>query len=248
MVALGPAVVPAAVEPVAYEVFRVSGAARAEGGGLSRLPVLPERLFTEPFRRLRELGLPPGDLLICGSAPLYIRGLRDRITDLDVVARGRAWERALTLGTAHRTPIEGSLSIRPLDGRIEITDEWYVSLLGEVDRLFDRADVFGGLYFLSLADTIAWKRHLGRDKDLEDLRRLAERVRAAGLEVTGLDPAGLDLTGLDEVAPGAAARPPASRTPGDPVPAAGGPTAAGEGPSGAAGPRPAGYPDPGRRA
>ncbi|MFF0446063.1 hypothetical protein ACFYT4_06560 [Streptomyces sp. NPDC004609] len=223
MVALGPAVVPAAVEPVTYGVFGVSGAARAEDGGLSQLPALPERLLTEPFRRLRELGLPSGDLLICGSAPLYIRGLRDRITDLDVVARGRAWERALTLGTAHRTPIEGSLSIRPLDGRIEITDEWYESLLGGVDELFERADVFGGLCFLSLADTVVWKRHLGRDKDREDLRRLAERMRP-----TAPDPAHRD--------------PGASRTG-----APGGDTS-GAGVAGTAGTCPAGPPDTGRRA
>ncbi|MGW4033698.1 hypothetical protein ACWEFL_31125 [Streptomyces sp. NPDC004838] len=157
-----------------------AAAVGAEDLDLSRVPLLPERLLTEPFRQLRELGLPTGDLMICGSAPLYIRGLRDRITDLDVVARGAAWQRALTLGSALRAPFEGALSIRLLDGRIEVTNEWYASLFGSVEQLFARAETFGDLRFLSLADTVAWKVHLGREKDRKDLLRLAERVREVG--------------------------------------------------------------------
>ncbi|MFJ4680637.1 hypothetical protein [Kitasatospora sp. NPDC088783] len=129
-------------------------------------------MHTEPFVLLGELGLPPEDLLIAGSAPLYVRGLRDRIGDLDVVARGEALRRALLLGEPEPAPFDGAVSVRLLGGRLEITDSWFTGLLGGVEELFDRAEEIGGLRFLGIADTAAWKRWLDRPKDRLDLRRL----------------------------------------------------------------------------
>jgi hypothetical protein len=45
------------------------------------------------FDKLRTLGLPVGDYAVFGSGPLVVRGLTREYRDLDVVARGAAWER-----------------------------------------------------------------------------------------------------------------------------------------------------------
>ncbi|GAA2101563.1 hypothetical protein GCM10009759_35410 [Kitasatospora saccharophila] len=140
------------------------------------VPLTPGRLHTEPFRLLRELDLPVEDLLIAGSAPLYVRGLRDRIGDLDVVARGEALRRVLLLGEPERAPFDSAVSVRLMGGRLEITDSWFAGMFGPVGELFDRAERVGGLRFLTLADTLAWKRRLDRPKDRLDLRRAAEWV------------------------------------------------------------------------
>ncbi|WP_282202057.1 hypothetical protein [Kitasatospora fiedleri] len=134
------------------------------------------------------MGLPPEDLLIAGSAPLYVRGLRDRIGDLDVVARGEALRRALLLGEPEPAPFDGAVSVRLLGGRLEITDSWFTGLLGGVEELFDRAEEIGGLRFLGLADTAVWKRWLDRPKDRLDLH---------GLDLHGLDLHRPDLHGPD---------------------------------------------------
>ncbi|MFE0772358.1 hypothetical protein [Streptomyces sp. NPDC058861] len=138
---------------------------------------MPERLYSEKFRLLRELDLPSGDLVIAGSAPLFIRGLRDRMSDLDVVARGEALRRALLLGEARPAPFDSAVSIRLMGGRLEIADAWFTSLFGDVEELFERAETIGGLRFLTLSDTEAWKRRLDRPKDRIDLVRMAESVR-----------------------------------------------------------------------
>ncbi|WAL73025.1 hypothetical protein OU787_16850 [Kitasatospora sp. YST-16] len=148
-------------------------------------PLLPGRLRAEPFRLLRELGLPAEDLLIAGSAPLYVRGLRDRIGDLDVVARGEALRRALVLGRPEPAPFDGAVSIRLMGGRLEITDSWFVGMFGEVEDLFDRAERIGGFRFLTVADTVVWKQRLDRPKDRLDLQRMAEpadRDRSTGCQ------------------------------------------------------------------
>ena len=49
------------------------------------------------FGLLRSLDLPMGDFAVFGSGPLIVRGIIEAANDLDVVSRGRAWERALVL-------------------------------------------------------------------------------------------------------------------------------------------------------
>ncbi|WP_405819093.1 hypothetical protein OG241_28310 [Streptomyces sp. NBC_01390] len=138
--------------------------------------LLPVRLKTEPFRHLGSLGLPSEDFVVAGSAPLFIRGLRDRVTDLDIVVRGAGWRRAEVLGDVRRAPYEQVLAVNVAEAgsRIEILDGWFPHMFGSVDQLIARAEVDddSGLRFLSLADTVRWKRHLDRQKDREDLRRI----------------------------------------------------------------------------
>jgi hypothetical protein len=53
-------------------------------------------------------------------------------------------------------------------GDIEVFDHW-VGGLTDVDALIDSAEFIDGVPFLSLADTLTWKRGLGRAKDLLDI-------------------------------------------------------------------------------
>ncbi len=55
------------------------------------------------FGELRTLGLPTRDYAVFGSGPLAVRGLIREIRDLDLVARGAAWERAKKLGPVRGT-------------------------------------------------------------------------------------------------------------------------------------------------
>ncbi|MDH6114116.1 hypothetical protein P3T36_002937 [Kitasatospora sp. MAP12-15] len=143
------------------------------GPAVARLPVLLSRLSTAPFDRLAELGLPVEDFVIAGSAPFYLRGLREEISDLDIVARGLAWQRAMELGRPQPAPYGGTRAIRLVDGRFEVLDGWFPELFGDVGQLLARAEPIGALRFLTMADTVRWKRWLDRPKDRADLQRLA---------------------------------------------------------------------------
>ncbi|MFE3636107.1 hypothetical protein [Streptomyces sp. NPDC059168] len=135
--------------------------------------MLSERLESEPFQRLRTLKLPREDFVVAGSAPLFIRGLRNEISDLDVVTHDVGWERAQSLAEAHNAPYGGVESVPLFHGRIEILNGWFPHLFGTVPALITRTEVIGGFRFLTLSDTALWKRYLDREKDRADLLRLS---------------------------------------------------------------------------
>ncbi|MFC4114522.1 hypothetical protein [Nonomuraea zeae] len=121
-----------------------------------------------------SLGLPPEDFVIAGSGPLLAHGIKPSIGDLDVVARGKAWAQALSLGTPASSPFgEQVEKVQLLDGRIEIFNGWFPEA-GTVDDLIARSEVIDGLRYESLADVCRWKRNLDRPKDRADLE-LIER-------------------------------------------------------------------------
>ena len=129
----------------------------------------------ELFSRLKALGLPEGDYVVFGSGPLAARGLIREIGDLDVVARGAAWERAKALGPAGLAP-GGDPVVRLGDGDIEVFGGW---LGWDVDALVDRAEVVGGLPFACLEDVLAFKLSHGRPKDLAHARLIEEHLRGS---------------------------------------------------------------------
>lgn len=138
-----------------------------------RCPVLFERLESEPFQRLSTLKLSREDFVVAGSAPLFIRGLRDEISDLDIVTHGAGWERARSLAEAHFAPYGEVKSVPFFEGRIEVLNGWFPHLFGTVPALIASAEVINGLRFLTLSDTVLWKRDLNREKDRSDLLRLS---------------------------------------------------------------------------
>lgn len=123
------------------------------------------------LQRLCELGLPARDFIVAGSAPLLLRGYREHITDVDVLARGSAWAMAQRLGSLKVAPYQERSAIRLLGGTIEILDGWFPQWFVE-DDLFLRAERVGGINFMCLEDTWHWKACLARDKDLADLRKM----------------------------------------------------------------------------
>jgi hypothetical protein len=120
------------------------------------------------IRQLLSLRLEPDDLVVFGSAPLLAHGLRKRIGDLDVVARGAAWQRACQLGD-HLTRLDdGTEMIRFYDGLIEISTAW-ITPRWSADDLIDSADIIDGIRFARLGQVLAYKRYLHRPKDMDDI-------------------------------------------------------------------------------
>ena len=122
-----------------------------------------------------NLGLPAEDYALAGSAPLLAHGMRAELGDVDVVARGRAWDLAQIFGRPVRARSGGKV-VRLSGGRIEIFDSWFPPEL-TVDALIRHADVIEGIRFVSLRDTLIWKRYLNRDKDKDDIRLIEAYFR-----------------------------------------------------------------------
>ena len=109
------------------------------------VPALSEnRLIRRLAMLVTELDLDVRDFVIFGSGPLLAHGLRDDIHDLDVVARGPAWQRVLE----HGCPGTGSVNGAPMalfwDGLIQFSQGW-ISADWDGDDLIDRAQTHPGM-------------------------------------------------------------------------------------------------------
>lgn len=130
------------------------------------------------FDHLKALQLPSGEFAVFGSGPLLVRGIITDSPDLDVIVRSDAWD---DLARDH-----GSRRTREFDvDLIEITRlvggsprvlsfgrEWRIGDV-DVDALIDDAEMIDDLPFVRLHHVLAYKRLLGRPKDLEHLRLAA---------------------------------------------------------------------------
>jgi len=48
------------------------------------------------IKKLLSLDLPPEDYAVFGSGPMFAHGIKDLGHDIDVIARKKAWKKALT--------------------------------------------------------------------------------------------------------------------------------------------------------
>ena len=125
--------------------------------------------------RLLALHLPAKDYAVFGSGPLLAHGLVTTVHDLDVVARGRAWQRASRLGKPVPAPSGTGLMVETADGHLQVFTAW-TSGQWDVGRLIDEADVIDGIRFVTLPVVLAWKRQSSRPKDLEHIRLIEQHL------------------------------------------------------------------------
>jgi len=126
-----------------------------------------------------DLDLDRRDFVIFGSGPLLAHGLRRSIRDLDVVARGTAWDRVSQHGSPARGSINGAPMAQFCGGLIQFSRGW-VSDDWDADDLIDRAEIIQGLPFAQLTDVLAYKQMLLRPKDLPDIAALHQALRQPG--------------------------------------------------------------------
>lgn len=115
-----------------------------------------------------SLDLPPEDYAIAGSGPLFARGWIADPGDIDVVARGRAWDIATAHAEPGPAPYGGVHRVSLFHGDVEILDGWFPERW-PTDELIDGADVLAGVRFVQLSVIAATKRLLSRPRDLQHL-------------------------------------------------------------------------------
>ena len=121
-------------------------------------------MYTRKLRcmdTLKELNLPKEEFVIYGSAPMVLRGLKEKNNDLDVLVKDSVWE---NLSVKYPNNINGDY--------IDINGVSFTSndmnLLGNVDEAIKKSDVIDGFHILSLAETKRWKEKVGGENHLKD--------------------------------------------------------------------------------
>lgn len=135
-----------------------------------------DRLIRRLVKLVTELDLDCRDFAIFGSGPLLAHGLRRRIRDLDVVARGAVWRRVTQQGFPAAGAINGAPMALFWGGLIQFSAGW-ISEDWDTDDLIDRAETIQGLPFAQLTDVLAYKLMLRRPKDRPDIEALLDLSR-----------------------------------------------------------------------
>ena len=138
-----------------------------------------DKLIRRLVKLVTDLDLDRRDFVIFGSGPLLAHGLRQSIHDLDVVARGTAWDRVSQYGSPARGSINGAPMALFWDGLIQFSRGW-VSDDWDINDLIDRAEIIQGLPFAQLTDVLTYKQMLLRPKDRPDIAALVHTLRQPG--------------------------------------------------------------------
>lgn len=126
---------------------------------------------TPEYKYLMSLDLPKEDYAIFGSGPLIEKGLKPLRNDLDVIARGLAWEKTTLLRHPIDTPFKRGKRVVLFNGKVEIYNEW-ISEKYNVNELIDGAEIINGVKFVNLHEVLNYKKDLWRPKDIEDIRSI----------------------------------------------------------------------------
>jgi hypothetical protein len=120
------------------------------------------------LERVRALGMPPGQYMVCGSAILEILGIR-QAGDIDLLVSHelfieletkRGWVRNEKYPTTLDTPDHSAGAKQSMD----FMKEDY-----KLEELLQKAYVYEGIAFTSLGQLREAKVQLGREKDLRDI-------------------------------------------------------------------------------
>ncbi|WP_052509673.1 hypothetical protein [Kitasatospora griseola] len=130
-------------------------------------------------RKLMSLRLPTRDYVVAGSGPLLAHGLKDDIGDLDLVARGTAWEIITSLVRPVPAPSGHGVMALLFDGEIEAFDMWLPGTCGR-DELIEEAELIQGIPFSPLRRVLGWKQRYDRSKDRADVARIREYLADRG--------------------------------------------------------------------
>lgn len=125
----------------------------------------------DAFDSLRRLSLPPGEFAVFGSGPLAVRGVIDRIGDLDVLCRAKAWETVRGIGRIEYLPEYDVEVVHMDDGQLSFGNKWGIGEF-DIDELIDTAEMIEDLPFVRLEYVVAYKRLRDSEKDRSHLEAL----------------------------------------------------------------------------
>jgi len=110
---------------------------------------------------LEALNVSKNDMVIYGSAPLVLRGLKGKNEDLDVLVKEDLWNK---LKVDYPNNINGDyIDINGVSFTYKSTD-----FFEPMDNIMQKSDIIDGYHVMNLEETIKWKEKTGKEKHLED--------------------------------------------------------------------------------
>jgi predicted nucleotidyltransferase len=115
------------------------------------------------------------DFAIFGSGPMYIRDIKEKLKDLDIIVNQKGWNKLIQHYESKNTNSGfGNLITINNEGiEIEIFDMWGPGKW-DLDELIKTSDKIEEVNFVTLENVLKWKKEMNREKDVEDIKKINE--------------------------------------------------------------------------
>jgi hypothetical protein len=117
---------------------------------------------------VKKLHLPLGEYVVVGSGPLAVRGIRN-FNDIALLVSEQAYSRLSARGWEETIGFGGRMRLK-LGLYEAYQDLCYGDYRPDTKILIEQADIVNGIPFLQLEELIRFKKAVGREKDLADIR------------------------------------------------------------------------------
>ena len=132
------------------------------------------------INQMRRLGLPLNQVLIVGSGTMALLGLKKN-DDLDLWVTESVFRSMKNNKKLKPVMKHGRLFYETSDGNIESSNKMPCTK-GKVEDYLKRAIIVYGFHFKSVDDLIAWKRCMGRSKDMKHVKMLENHKKNKMIE------------------------------------------------------------------
>lgn len=120
--------------------------------------------------------LDKNEYAVFGSGPMYVKDLRDKIKDLDLIVNEKGWNKLIQhyeykttkRNAGHVVNIQSESGIE-----IEIFDTWAPGEWNS-EELVETSEKIEEINFVKLENVLKWKKIINREKDQEDIRKINE--------------------------------------------------------------------------
>lgn len=131
--------------------------------------------MSDYISRVKELNLPEGEFMVCGSAILDILGIR-KAQDIDILVSPSLFEKLENDGWKRHykypTTLEHPQGISGAKQTLDFMKENY-----SLEEALTLATYIEGIPFMNLEMLINAKRQLGREKDLKNIVLIEEYLK-----------------------------------------------------------------------
>jgi hypothetical protein len=131
------------------------------------------------FKRLKDLDLPKGEYVVVGGA-MAAHGIRDA-HDLDILVTPNLYGKLLVSRGYTQCTCEQCMNTSRLmlkgDNVDILPNLIFGNYIGDTKKLIRTADVIRGFPFIKLREFSKFKRELGRQKDLNDIKLINNYLR-----------------------------------------------------------------------
>jgi len=131
------------------------------------------------YKKFLTIEMPRKDFALFGSAMMYIKNIVEDMHDLDIVARGKAWKKALQKGR-QETAMAGDKKVTFFNSDIEIFQNWFGSKfpgMFDTNELIDNAETIDGIKVIDLPEVLRWLEKLDVEKYQKRAKLVGEYLR-----------------------------------------------------------------------